>query len=170
MNRLIKYIILAFIAISTLGLAGCEKKQGKKSARHDKEKLEVVSIDKVSGSMEEGWTVTMTVQNNTLHTIRITSASLFLLHNNKKIARIALSGEVLLPRRNTTQVEVPLRATLSSPLTAIGALNKIIQGNFDGFTVNYDATFSTRLMKNISFTEEGITLKELIGSLNMKQK
>ena len=107
MTKFIKYIFIALVALVTLGLGGCKEKEREQKERPDK--LEVVSLDKVSGSITEGLRVTLTVKNNSGFNVRITSAEAFLQHKDRKIGRLAMAGEVELPRRSTTQVEVPIR-------------------------------------------------------------
>ena len=100
MKRFVKYTLLALIVVATLGLSGCAN-QGQ--PRQRKEKFQVVSLDKVNGSIGEGWKITLTVANNTASNMRITNAAAYIRHNNRKIGRVVLDGEVLLPRRRCSQ-------------------------------------------------------------------
>ena len=72
MKRFVKYTLLALIVVATLGLSGCAN-QGQ--PRQRKEKFQVVSLDKVNGSIGEGWKITLTVANNTASNMRITNAA-----------------------------------------------------------------------------------------------
>lgn len=160
----VKYTFLLFAVIALLGLSSCEKKE-----RPDK--LEVVSVERVSSSPDKGsWIVTMTVNNNTLHNVRFKSAIIYLLQNGKKICRLALANEIELPRRSTTQVDVPVRVTLANPLAAVSAVNKVIKGNYEGLTIDYNATLSTRTIKKLDVSDKGVELKELVGSFNSEFK
>ena len=97
MKRFIKHTLFTLIIVAMLGLSGCAN-QGQ--PRQRKHKFQVVSLDKVSGSIGEGWKITLTVANNTASNMRITTASAFVRHNGRKIGRITLDGEVFLPRRH----------------------------------------------------------------------
>lgn len=166
MNRAFKYTIIALIIAAALGLSGCSK-QGQ--TRQRKQKFQVVSLDKVSGSIGEGWKLTLTVANNTASNMRITAASAFVRHNGRKIGRMVLDGEVLLPRRRCSQVEVPLRLTLSNPIAALGVLNKVRKGDFSGITIDYSVAVSA-LTSHRTFEQNGVSLEQLAHQFNLGLK
>ena len=166
MKRLIKYTLFALIAVATLGLSSC-KNQGQ--PRQRKEKFQVVSLDKVSGSIGEGWNITLTIANNTASNMRITAASAFVRHTGRKIGRIALDGEVVLPRRRCSQVEVPLRLTLANPIGALALLNKLRKGDFSGVAIDYSITVSALASHRI-FEQENVSLEQLAQQFNFGLK
>lgn len=166
MKRFIKYTFLALVIVATLGLSGCAK-QGQQRQR--KQKFQVVSLDRVNGSISEGWNITLTVANNTASNMRITAASAFVRHNGRKIGRVALDGEVLLPRRRCSQVNVPLRLTLSNPIGALALLNKVRKGDFSGIAVDYSVTISALASHRI-FEQENVPLEQLARQFNFGLK
>ncbi len=166
MKRFIKYALFTLIVVATLGLSGC-KNQGQ--PRQRKQKFQVVSLDKVSGSIGEGWKITLTIANNTASNMRITAASAFVRHNDRKIGRIALDGEVVLPRRCCSQVEVPLRVTLANPIGAIALLNKLRKGDFAGVAIDYSITVSALASHRI-FEQENVSLEHLAQQFNFGLK
>ena len=166
MKRFFKYIIIAFVALSTLGLESCSIQR---KASQPKEKLQILSLDKVKGNLKEGIKATITVENNTAFNLQVTEATAFLMYNGKKIGRVALNGAVALPRRSTTQVVVPLRITLSGPLASISAINNFRKGNFTGFTIDVNATVATRCKKR-TIERKGLTFDELAQQFNIKLK
>lgn len=167
MRVFIKNRLIAFIAVFALLLGGCAK-QGE-TAKPRRQKFQVVSLDKVNGSINEGWRITLTVANNTASNMRITSASAFVRHNGRKIGRLALDGEVFLPRRRCSQVEIPLRVTLANPIAAFGILNKVRKGDFSGITVDYSVSAST-LTSHRTFEQEGVSLEKLAHQFNFGLK
>lgn len=166
MKRFFKYIIIAFVALSTLGLESCSIQR---KASQPKEKLQILSLDKVKGNLKEGIKATITVENNTAFNLQVTEATAFLMYNGKKIGRVALNGTVALPRRATTQVVAPLRITLSGPLASISAINNFRKGNFTGFTIDVNATVATRCKKR-TIERKGLTFDELAQQFNIKLK
>ncbi len=166
MKRYIRYALLLLIVVATLGMGGCAK-QGEMRPR--KQKFQVVSLDKVKGSIGEGWRITLTIANNTASNMRITSGTLFLREDGRKVARLLLDGEVVLPRRRCSQVEVPLRITLSNPIAALSALNKIRKGEFRGLSVDYNITVSAFASHRI-FEREGVSLLQLAQQFNLGLK
>lgn len=166
MKRFFKYIIIVLVALSTLGLESCSIQR---KVSQPKEKLQILSLDKVKGNLKEGIKATITVENNTAFNLQVTEATAFLMYNGKKIGRVALNGAVALPRRATTQVVAPLRITLSGPLASISAINNFRKGNFTGFTIDISATIATRCKKR-TFEKKGITFDELAQQFNIKLK
>lgn len=166
MKQLVKYTLLALIIVATLGLSGCAQ-QGQ--PRQRKQKFQVVSLDKVSGSLGEGWKITLTIANNTASNMRITAASAFIRHNGRKIGRMTLDGEVVLPRRRCSQVEVPLRLTLANPIGALALLNKVRKGDFTGVAVDYSVTVSALASHRI-FEQENVSLEKLAHQFNFGLK
>lgn len=158
MNRFIKYLFGTLIALATLGLSSCNKERDKVE-RPDK--LEVVSLDKIDGNLNEGLKVTMTVRNNSGFNVRISAAEAFLQYKSRKIGRLVANGEVVLPRRSTTQVVVPIRITVPNLLISAAAFKLINEGKYDDFTINYNATVHAGKI-TMKMKDESMTLKEFI--------
>lgn len=155
MKRVVKYIVVAFIAVATLALNSCNKIE-----RPDP--LEIVSLDKIGGSLSDGLKVTMTIANNTGYNVRVTAASVFMRYNNKKIGHLTVGEVIELPRRSSTQVTVPVSVAFSSTLTAMGAVSKVMKGEYKGFSVDYSVTVATRLIKSYTVKGESTPLEELV--------
>lgn len=168
MKRFFKHLSVAVvILIAALALGSCAK-QGD-TTRQRRQKFQVISLDKVKGSLSEGWRVTLTVANNTGSNMRITSANAFVRYNGRKIGRIVVDEEVVLPRRRCAQVEVPLRITLSNPITALSLFNKVRKGDFSGIAVDYSVTVAAFASHRV-FERENVSLDELAAQFNFGLK
>ena len=167
MKRAFRDILKLLIIIFVFGLVGCSK-PGANQTRH-KHKFQVVSVDKVSGSIGDKWAITLTVANNTASNMRITSASAYVKHNGRKVGRLVLDGEVVLPRRRCSQVEVPLRLTVSNPIVAFSLLNKLRKGDFSGVTVEYNIAL-TAFASHRLCEQEGVSLEQLAQQFNLGLK
>ena len=166
MRTIIKNIIIAFWVAATLCLGGCSKQ---KAERTPKQKFQVVSLDGVKGSISEGWQISLTVANNTASNINITTGSAFINQGGRKVARVLLDGEVLLPRRRCSQVVVPVRLTLSNPIAAFSLLNRVRKGDFSNITVDY--TLSVKAFAQHRTIEgDGVSLEQLAKQFNLGLK
>lgn len=165
MRRFAKYIFLAVI-VAMLGVSSCTK-QGEQRQR--RQKFQVVSLDKISGSISDGWELTLTIANNSASNLHITDATAFIRHNGRKIGRLTLDGEVVLPRRRCSQVVVPLRITLSNPVAALALLNKLRKGDFSGVMVDYSVTIAT-LVSHRVFEQKDVSLEHLAKQFNLGLK
>ncbi len=167
MKRVIRHIIFTSILVIVLALSSCSKQEWQQRQR--RQKFQVIALNKVRGSISDGWRVTLTIANNTASNVRITSANAFVRQNGRKIGRVVLDGEVVLPRRCCSQVDVPLRITLANPIAALGVLNNIRKGNFDGVTIDYSITISALTSHRI-FEKEGVSLEALAQQFNFGLK
>lgn len=166
MKKFARHSIVAFFVVVALLLGSCSDNRVKRQPRT---KFQVVTIDKVAGSISDGWRITLTVANNTASNIRITSANAYVRQSGKKVGRLVLDGEVLIPRRRCSQVEIPLRITLANPIAALGALNKIRKGDFEGITIDYSITLSALASHRI-IEEERVSLDDLARRFNLGLK
>ena len=179
MKRTIKHIAIAIIAISTLSLGSCatqnkldksvkqEKcEKQKKQKKEKKQKVQFVSFDKIKGNFKEGIKVVVTVENNTCFNLRITSAEANILQNGRTIGRISVDREIKLPRRSRSQIEIPLRATVSRNLGSLAALNNLRKGIFSGWTLDAKINVATGISKH-SFEEKNISLENLIKQIDL---
>ena len=138
MKRFVRHTLLALLAVVTLCLGGC--KQRTERPKEKEEKFKIVSVDKVTGSLTEGWNITLTVTNNTTYNLRFTEAFAMLKNGGNKCANVTLNGEVTLPRRATSQVVVPLKVTIAKSLASLAVLGKLNRGDYSGLTVDYSLT------------------------------
>lgn len=83
-------------------------------------KIEVLGEPNVRVESLSKMTMTVVVENRSRHNLRI-SEGRFRLHTpGGDVATAILGGEVLIPRKATTQVEFPLRVRFNNPLAVLG--------------------------------------------------
>ena len=166
MKQSIRNISLGLIVVAMLLLGGCAPRN---EARPRKQKFQVVSLDKVSGSIGSGWTITLTVANNTASNVRLTSGSAYIRQDGRKVARVALDGEVLLPRRRCSTVDVPLRVTIANPMLAFSLMNRVRKGDYSGVAVDYSVVVSAFTSHRI-FEQTNVSLETLARQFNFGLK
>lgn len=100
-----------FLIVAAVLLASCGGNLRDKIVVHPSADVRVESLSKV--------VVECTVENSTCHKIRL-SAGRFRLHTRLgDIATVLLNEEVTVPRRATTDLEIPLRIRFNDPLAAL---------------------------------------------------
>ena len=166
MSKFLKNTLIALVIVASFLLSSCAQ-QGEQRQR--RQKFQVVSLDKVSGSISDGWKLTLTIANNTASNMHITDATAYIRHNGKKIGRLTLDGEVLLPRRRCSQVEVPLRITLANPMAAFSLLNKVRKGDLSGIAIDYSIAV-TALASHRTFERNNVSLEQLARQFNLGLK
>lgn len=151
--------LVVLLLVTALTLSGCDAKQPRKA----KQKFQVISIDSVSGSIENGWKIDLTMENNTIHNLVLTKGWVILHHNNRKVAYIRLDSEVKIPRRSRSKISVPVRATLS--LAMMPLLAKVRNGDYSEITIDY--SLSARMMSREAKIENyGVPLETLAQQFN----
>lgn len=166
MNRFFKLSVV-LLAIASLVASGCSIERD--INKRDTEKVQFISFDKVRGGFKEGFRVTITATNNTICNIRLTEATANLMHNGKKIGVVSLKEEVVLPRRRTSQIEIPVRLTLANARTALSLLGGLKGGNLPNFTVDLSITAKTALLKR-TLEKRDIPLNELSALFDYKKR
>lgn len=166
MKKIVRYTFLTLCIVALFGLNSCTKQGAERPRR---EKFQVIAINKVSGSPSEGWRITTTVANNTASNMRITAAEAFIYQNGRKVAKLQLNGEVFLPRRRCSQIEIPLRLTISNPIAAFSTLNRVRKGDFSGISIDYSITLAAFTSHRV-FEQKGVSLEELAKQFNLGLK
>ncbi len=162
MRRFFRHIIPAIIvAFLVVGMTGCNKQ------RTPRPKFQIISLDKVSGSLNDGWQLHLTVANNTATKVTITDADATLYYKGRKVGFLDLNGEVVLPRRQCSKVVVPLRAKFS--YAALPLLGKVRSGDLSGITVDYSFAISA-LTRHRIFEQQGVALDALAKQFNLGLK
>lgn len=128
--------LIAAVAV-LLTLCGCNKENMRQRIT---EKLRVESLEKVSGSLADGWVITLRVKNMTRYTPVLTDGTAEVHFNDRKVARVRLLDKVAIPKRSESIViDVPVSVSLSNPLQAYALWNAVRKGNYDGIDVSIDA-------------------------------
>lgn len=166
MMNFIRNITAVILVVVALGFSSCNKQKG---VNEKESKLEIVSVDKVTGALSNDWEITATIANNTGFNVRVLEAQITLKYDGRKIGNIATKDVVKLPRRSRTQVVIPLRVTLSSSMAALSAIGKITRGELSKITIDYSAKAAV-LASKFKFEEKDVTLEELNKEFNLGLK
>lgn len=157
MNRLRFSTIVLIVAM--LVLTGCNKE-----ARRDKlrQKMQIVSVEGVSGNMENGWTIRLRVKNMTGYAPVLTDGKGTVYMGERKVAHLRLMEEVQIPKRvESAEVALPVAVTLSNPLAALALVGAVRKGNYDGIEI--EGEMQIRVMTaNRTITVNRMPLKELL--------
>lgn len=118
----------------------------------------VVDVTHLSTS---GMNLYVEVENDTGHRIVVTDAELDILSHGEVIATISLRDKLVLKRRSTDVVLIPLRFKSRSSFVLGRLLSRIITKDVD-ITLNYRIRGGVGLFRR-TFHQEGIEARELIN-------
>ena len=165
MKSFFRYLAVVLLVVTALGFTGCKEPQ----KRQKPDPVEIVSIDKVEGSVAGKWIITATVANNTAFNLRINDVAVFIKDENRKIVNISTDEVIALPRRKHTQVTIPLNVAVSRSISSIAALNNLRKGLLSKIKNDYSAIVKAMGSK-ITIKEENVSLEELNKRFNLGLK
>lgn len=128
------------------------------------DKIRLVSFGGLSGGLFEGWTVKVTVTNNTSYNIVISEGRGEVYTDGSRTATAKVRGDVVLPRNATTEVSIPMDLSLSNPLMALSLYSRIKQKRFDGIEVSLSAEVSAGVIKR-RIAQERVPVQSIMQKL-----
>lgn len=165
MKQIFSLRLIAALAV-LLTLGGCNKE---KMRQRITEKLRVESLEKVSGNLADGWTVTLRVKNMTGYTPVLTDGTAEIYLNDRKVARARLNGEVAIPKRSeSVAVDIPVGVTISNPLQAYALWSAVRKGNYNGIAVSLDGHVKVAGMTK-PIVADRVLLETLMRKLGYKK-
>lgn len=165
MKNLLSLRLVAAIAV-LLTLCGCNKENMR---RRITEKIRVESLEKVSGSLSDGWVITLRVKNMTRYTPVVTDGTGEVYLNNRKVAVARLADKITVPKRSeSVAIDVPINVTLSNPLQALSLWNAVRKGNYKGIDVSLDGHVKVAGMTK-PITADHVPLETLMQKLGYKK-
>ena len=170
MKQFATILRIAIIAlVVTLCTTGCNKQRVRERVIHP---VGIESLENVSGSMAEGWKLSLRIKNETPYSPTINNGSGEIFIDGGRVATVRLIEPVRIPKRQTSSVVVPVALTVSNPLKAISLAMRLGQKNLRGVEVSLDATIEVGGIKraiHIERTSAEALLGKLGFSLNQKQ-
>lgn len=170
MKQLSTIVRIAVIAlVVALCMTSCNKQRVRDRVMN---KVGIESLENISGSMAEGWKLTLRVKNDTAYSPTIDNGSGEIFFDGGRVATVHLIEPVQIPKRQTSSVVVPVALKVSNPLKAISLAMRLGQKNLRGVEVSFDATIEIGGIKRairIERTAADALLSKLGISLNQKQ-
>ena len=165
MKGFFRHIATLLLIVIAMGLVGCNGTE----KRPKPDPLEIVSIDKVEGSLGSKWVVTATIANNTAFNLRIVSGNIYIKDEDRKVVSIYTDDHVILPRRKHTQVTIPFNATISRSRSTLTALSNLRKGALSKINIDYSATVKA-LGSKFVVKDENLSLEQLNKDFNLGLK
>lgn len=126
------------------------------------EKLHFEGFAKVSHLSTSGMNLWVTLDNESAWRYEIKSCEVDIYVEGSHLATISLRDKVVIPRRATSEILLPLRFETRSSFALGRLLWRIIEGAGDDVVISYRMRAGTRLFKR-NFAEEGIAVSTILG-------
>lgn len=154
MTRLYRYSLLLVIAVVSM--------VSHVAAQPWVEKLHVEGVAKVSHLSTSGMNLWVTLDNESCYRYVIKSCEVDICVEQHHIATISLRDKVIIPRKATTDVLLPLRFKANSSFVLERLLWRLIENRGCGVTISYRMRAGTRLFKR-TFKEDNISISDILS-------
>ena len=163
MRNILKLIAVAFV---TLALSTSCSKQ--KIAENIQSKIAIEGIESISGSMADGWMVSLKVKNGTGYEPTLQVAEADLLVDDLPTAHLSLMAPVTMEKRAYSTIDIPVELKLTNQLKAMSLLLRARDKSLNNVHITLTATIELMgIKKDIKLpkTPVGTLLKQLGYSL-----
>ena len=130
------------------------------------QRIEFRGFERVTHLSTSGANLWVEVENRGCWRMVVKEAEVDILVDGTPRLTLALRDKVVVPRKSSSEVLVPLRFRSRSMLSFAGLVARIALGDREDITINYRIKAGTPLFKRI-FEQEGVPLNQLMQLLSL---
>lgn len=131
-----------------------------------KERVVFEGFERVTHLSTSGMNLWVEVTNRGCWRMVVAEAEVDIFVDGTKRLTLSLRDRVVVPRKSTGEVLVPIRITSHSLFSIVGIIGRMAVGDRDDITISYTLRAGTPLFKR-TFAEEGIPVSVLLSQLSM---
>lgn len=133
------------------------------------QQIEFKGFERVTHLSTSGANLWVEVENSGCWRMVVKEAEADILVNGTPRLTITLRDKVVVPRKSSSEVLIPLRFTSRSMFSFAGLIARMALGDREDITVNYRIKAGTPLFKR-KFAESGVPLNTLLGLMELPDK
>ena len=131
-----------------------------------KERVAFEGFERVTHLSTSGMNLWVEVPNRGCWRMVVAEAEVDIFVDGTKRLTLSLRDRVVVPRKSTGELLVPIRITSHSLFSIVGIIGRMAVGDRDDITISYTLRAGTPLFKR-TFAEEGIPVSVLLSQLSM---
>lgn len=131
-----------------------------------KERITFEGFERVTHLSTSGMNLWVEVTNRGCWRMVVAEAEVGIFVDGTKRLTLSLRDRVVVPRKSSGEVLVPIRITSHSLFSIVGIIGRMAVGNRGDITISYTLRAGTPLFKR-TFAEEGVPVSELLSQLSM---
>lgn len=135
-------------------------------ARGDAERVTFEGFKRVTHLSTSGMNLWVEVSNRSCWRMVVAEAEVDIYVDGTKRLTVSLRDRVVVPRRRTSEVVVPLRITSHSMFSIVGVIGRIVRGKSEDITIDYSVRAGTPLFKR-TIAQSGVPIDVLLEQLSM---
>lgn len=155
----LKYLTVLCIALFTFNTARADIL--------DKFHLErFITVTHMSTSGMNLW---VEIRSDWAHTLVIKKGFVDIMMHGEKVATIELRDKVVVPRRSTTKVLIPLRFTMRNTFTLQRVLRHLIEDGGLNTTLTYRVRAGLKVLK-MNFSDKNVAVSEILDNFALSNE
>ena len=119
-----------------------------------------VAVTHLSSSGANIW---VDVRNDWSHTLVIKKGKVDVMMHGKKVATIELRDKIVLPKRSTSRILIPLRFDAQNTLSFQRILRNLVDKRGLGTTIDYRVRAGTKALK-LTFSDKNVAVSEILNN------
>lgn len=131
-----------------------------------KERIVFEGFERVTHLSTSGMNLWVEVTNRSCWRMVVAEAEVDIYVEGTKRLTLSLRDRVVVPRKSSDEVLVPIRITSHSLFSIVGIIGRIASGNRGDITISYTLRAGTPLFKR-TFAEEAIPVDVLLSQLSL---
>lgn len=147
-------VVVCFVLLAVVRVEACEAK----------ERIVFEGFERVTHLSTSGMNLWVELRNRSCWRMVVTEAQAEIFIDGKKRLTISLRDRVVVPRKATSKVVIPLRITSHSMFSMLSLVGRIAKGQREDVTINYSVRAGIPLFKR-TFVVEGVPLDVLLKQM-----
>lgn len=153
MPKSLRYIVMLFVLLFSVNRAHADILDNFHVERF-------VAVTHLSSSGVNIW---VDVRNDWRHTLVIKKGKVDIMMHGKKVASIELRAKIVVPKRSTTRILLPLRFDSQNTLSFPMILRNLVDKGGLGTTIDYRVRAGLKAIK-LTFSEKNVAVSEILNN------
>ena len=119
-----------------------------------------VAVTHLSSSGANIW---VDVRNDWSHALVIKKGKVDVMMHGKKVATIELRDKIILPKRSTSRILIPLRFSAENSLSFQRIIRNLVDKRGLGTAIDYRVRAGTKLVK-LTFSDKNVAVSEILNN------
>ena len=153
MPKSLRYIVMLFVLLFSVNRAHADILDNFHVERF-------VAVTHLSSSGVNIW---VDVRNDWRHTLVIKKGKVDIMMHGKKVASIELRAKIVVPKRSTTRILLPLRFDSQNTLSFPMIIRNLVDKGGLGTTIDYRVRAGLKAIK-LTFSEKNVAVSEILNN------
>ncbi len=153
MPKSLRYIVMLFVLLFSVNRAHADIFDNFHVERF-------VAVTHLSSSGVNIW---VDVRNDWRHTLVIKKGKVDIMMHGKKVASIELRAKIVVPKRSTTRILLPLRFDSQNTLSFPMIIRNLVDKGGLGTTIDYRVRAGLKAIK-LTFSEKNVAVSEILNN------